>query len=121
MKLTEAAHFLADHRPELARSDVETVVERAAYVVLSHFEIDSESYSFGYIARWAQDKAIFRRNLTAIHQTANRLIEAIAGPPALKAGDEADGREYLALPVIATPLSAAPEPGTPVDATPCAS
>ena len=75
----EAAHFAADHAGGVRWEDAETVAEGAAYTVLSHFGLDTSGYSFGYVADWARDMAVVRRNLAAIQQTAHRLIVAIEG------------------------------------------
>jgi len=75
----EAAHFAADHAGGVRREDAETVAESVAYVTLAHFGLDTSGYSFGYVANWAQDMAVFRRNLAVIQQTAHILIVAIAG------------------------------------------
>jgi len=75
----EAAHFAADHCGGVRWEDAETVAEGAAYTVLSHFDLDTSGYSFGYVAHWARDLAVVRRNLAAIQQTAHRLIVAIEG------------------------------------------
>lgn len=71
------AHWLADHRGSVARSDAETVAESSAFVVLSHFGIDAGAYSFPYIAHWAQDKAVLRHNLTEVQGVAAGLIAGI--------------------------------------------
>lgn len=39
------------------------MLDSSAFVVLSHYEIDASGYSFPYVARWAKDKAVLRRNL----------------------------------------------------------
>jgi len=75
----EAAHFAADHAGDVRWEDAETVAEGAAYTVLSHFGLDTSGYSFGYVAHWARDVAVVRRNLAAIQQVAHRLIVAIEG------------------------------------------
>jgi len=75
----EAAHFAADHCGGVRWEDAETVAEGAAYTVLSHFDLDTSGYSFGYVAEWARDLAVVRRNLAAIQQVAHRLIVAIEG------------------------------------------
>jgi antirestriction protein ArdC len=75
----EAAHYVADHRGRVDRRDAETVAEGAAFVVLAHHGLDTAGYSFPYLATWAQDVAVLKRNLAAIQQTANTLIGAIAG------------------------------------------
>jgi hypothetical protein len=81
----EAAHCAADHCGGVRWEDAETVAEGAAYTVLSHFGLDTSGYSFGYVAHWARDMAVVRRNLAAIHAVAHRLIVAIEG------GDDARG------------------------------
>lgn len=73
----EAAHFAADHCGGVRWEDAETVAEGAAYTVLSHFGLDTSGYSFGYVAHWARDMAVVRRNLAAIHAVAHQLITAI--------------------------------------------
>ena len=73
----EAAHFLADHRGHVARADAETVAESSAFVVLAHFGIDAGAYTFPYVAHWAQDKAVLRRNLTEVQGVAAGLIAGI--------------------------------------------
>lgn len=64
----EVAHFLADHRATVDRADAENVAESAAYVTLMHLGIDVSQYSFGYIAGWAKDIAVFRRNLGEVQK-----------------------------------------------------
>jgi antirestriction protein ArdC len=73
----EAAHAVAGHTAGMNSQDVETVAESAAYVVLNHYGIDSSGYSFGYVASWAQDKAVFKRNLAAIQETSHTIISAL--------------------------------------------
>jgi len=73
----EAAHFVADHCGGVRWEDAETVAESSAYVVLAHFGMDTCDYSFGYVAHWAREITVFRRNLAAIQQVAHQLIEAI--------------------------------------------
>jgi antirestriction protein ArdC len=73
----EAAHYLADHRGAIPREDAETVAESATFVVLSHFGMDTGAYSFPYVATWAQDKQVLKRNLGEIQQVASQLITAI--------------------------------------------
>jgi hypothetical protein len=81
----EAAHFTAEHRGVDLKQDKETVAESAAFVTMHHFGLDTSSYSFGYVAGWAQDKEVFKRNLQAIQKTSHQLIQGIerylANPP----------------------------------------
>lgn len=53
-----------------SREMKEIEAEAAAYVVCSHFGLDTGDYSFGYVASWAKD---------ADHETRRRLIRGIAG------------------------------------------
>lgn len=84
----EAAHYLADHRGRIDPADAETVAESSAFVVLAHFGIDTGSYSFPYVATWAQDTRVLKRNLVEIRRVASRLIGAIEG-----VGDSGTGEE----------------------------
>ena len=76
----EAAHVVAEHRGDTSREDAETVAESAAFVVLHHYGIDTSSYTFAYVAGWAQQRQVVRRNLEAIQRTAHALIAGIEGP-----------------------------------------
>jgi hypothetical protein len=73
----EAAHYLADNGGQVTREDAETVAESSAYVVLSHYGIDAGSYSFPYVARWAEDKVVLSRNLMEVQGVAAGLITGI--------------------------------------------
>jgi len=70
----EVAHFLADHRGNVAREDAETVGESAAYVTLMHQGINTGEYSFGYVAGWVKDMVVFRRNLGEVQTISHQLI-----------------------------------------------
>ncbi|HLU37232.1 MAG TPA: hypothetical protein VKZ61_15835 [Thermomicrobiales bacterium] len=73
----EAAHYMADHRGQVKREDAETVAESSAFVALNHYGIDTGSYSFPYVARWAADKEVFKRNLDEVQKVSAALIEGI--------------------------------------------
>lgn len=75
----EVAHFLADHRATVDRSDAEDVAESAAYVTLMHMGIDTSGYSFPYVAGWAKDMAVFRRNLGEVQKISHQMIVIIEG------------------------------------------
>ena len=77
----EVAHFLADHRGNVAREDAETVGESAAYVTLMHQGIDTGEYSFGYIAGWAKDMDVFRRNLSEVQKISHAMIGILSDAP----------------------------------------
>lgn len=84
----EAAHCLADHRPDaIDRADGETVAESAAFVVLQHYGVDTGDYSFPYVAGWAKERAVLDRNLQAIRSVSHTLIAAI-GDDCLPAPEE---------------------------------
>ena len=73
----EVVHYIADHNGFTSREDGETVAEGSAFVVLNHFGIDSSDYTFGYVAHWAEDKEVLRRNLVAIQKSSKLVINAI--------------------------------------------
>lgn len=75
----EAAHAVAGHTLGMNSQDVETVAESAAFVVLSHYGIDTSGYTFPYVASWARDREVFKRNLAAIQQTSHTIITSIEG------------------------------------------
>ena len=75
--VVRAAQWPGNHRGSVARSDAETVAESSAFVVLSHFGIDAGAYTFPYVAHWAQDMAVLRRNLTEVQGVAAGLIAGI--------------------------------------------
>lgn len=62
------------------RQDEEAVAECAAYLVLAHHGIDTSVYSFGYVATWAKDMAVFERNIAAARETANAIIAGLSAP-----------------------------------------
>jgi antirestriction protein ArdC len=74
----ETAHLLTSDQEALSRPDKETLAESAAFVVLSHFGIDSREYSFPYVARWARNTAMLKRNLELIQETAHAIISGIS-------------------------------------------
>jgi hypothetical protein len=75
----EACHMVAGHTLGMNSRDVETVAESAAFVVLNHYGIDSSGYTFPYVAGWAQDRSVLKRNLGAVQQTAHRIIVDLEG------------------------------------------
>jgi antirestriction protein ArdC len=84
----EAVHAIAGHCGSTTdRQDDESVAECAAYLVLAHHGIATGAYSFGYVAAWAQDMAVFKRNISAARETANAIIAGVA-TPATTAGQE---------------------------------
>jgi hypothetical protein len=75
----ETAHVVAGHTLGMKHRDVETVAESAAYVVLARYGLDSAGYSFPYIAHWAQDRTILKRNLDTVQRVSSAIIAGIDG------------------------------------------
>lgn len=77
------------HAPEqnlalAARTDRRTreiEAESTAFVVCSHYNIDTSDYSFGYLAGWSSDKELseLKGSLEIIQKQANDLISRIDG------------------------------------------
>jgi antirestriction protein ArdC len=77
----ELAHALmhkgvdyAAHRPQC-----EQEAESVAFIVLSHFGLDSGDYSFGYVASWSGENAIanLKESASSIQNTASQIINWI--------------------------------------------
>lgn len=77
----ELAHYAADHRKSQNVTDVETVAESVAFVVLDHFGLDTSGYSFAYVAHWGANREVLKRNLSTIQKTAHALIDAFTPGP----------------------------------------
>lgn len=75
----ETAHMVAGHTLKDNAQEVETVAESSALVVLNHYGIDSAGYSFPYISRWAQDRAVLKRNLETTQQVSHKIIGTLEG------------------------------------------
>jgi hypothetical protein len=75
----ETAHMVAGHTLGMQDSDLETVAESVAFVILSHYGIDSSGYSFPYVARWARNRTVLKRNLDAIQRASHRILATFEG------------------------------------------
>lgn len=80
----EIAHSLLHEKGNKLNSDIsrraaEVQAESVAYVVCSHYGIDTSDYSFGYIANWSKDKKIeeLRESLSIIQKTSDLVINNI--------------------------------------------
>jgi len=73
----ETAHMLADHHGNIAKGDAESVAEATAFVVMSYLDVDTSRFSVPYLAGWAHDPAVLRRNLAEVQRHAHTIIEAI--------------------------------------------
>lgn len=63
------------------RNTKEVEAESVAYTVCAHFHINTDDYSFGYIAGWSKslDFPEFKKSLDTIQKCANQLIGKIEG------------------------------------------
>jgi N-terminal domain of anti-restriction factor ArdC len=109
----ETAHLLTCDQEKLSRYDRETLAESAAFVVLSHFGIDSREYSFPYVSRWARNTAMLKRNLELIQETSHAIISGISPD---------DGEQQKAAPALTPPaVRDEPAPGDRRGAAPVSS
>jgi len=77
-------------RAELTRNDLEIEAEGTAFVVCSHFGIDTSQYSFPYVASWSAGQSIdvILKTGEAIQKAANTIIQAIQAEVSVR-GEEA--------------------------------
>jgi antirestriction protein ArdC len=80
----ELAHHLL-HRnasaTEAERPTLEAEAEGTAYAVLSYFGVDASSYSFAYVAHWAEQKEVVKAVLSNVQKTARAIIEVVEDGP----------------------------------------
>lgn len=64
---------------EKSRQQKEVEAESIAYVVCSHFGLDTSDYSFGYVAAWAgsQDAELLKQSMQTIRDESKAVISAI--------------------------------------------
>jgi len=62
---------------QVTREDTGMVTEGSALVVLAYYGFDTGRCFFPYVARWAEDKAVLRRNLAEVQGVATGLIAGI--------------------------------------------
>ena len=75
--LHEVAHYYSEGVFRIPRRDAETIAESAAFTVGAHFGFDTGTRSFSYVALWSQDKKVLERNLAAIRQVSDKIIDAL--------------------------------------------
>lgn len=73
-----------DQRKEREHSDrrtMEVEAESTAFVVCSHFNLDTSDYSFGYIATWGSGKDLteITQSFSTIQSQADKMINSING------------------------------------------
>lgn len=76
------------HNPEMlkegeskSKGTIEMEAESVAYIVCKHFNIDTDDYSFGYIAGWSEGKDTdeLKKSMNTIRDTAGEIINRVEG------------------------------------------
>ncbi|MBP3544479.1 MAG: hypothetical protein J6J86_09650 [Lachnospiraceae bacterium] len=62
---------------QMSKQDKEVQAESVAYVICTHYGIDTSGYSFNYIAGWGRESETVEKSLEIIRKTSNELIEKI--------------------------------------------
>jgi len=75
--LHELSHYYSVSIFNIPRADAETIAESAAYIVGAFYGFDSGVRSFPYIALWAQDYKVFHKNVAAIQDVAQKIIDTL--------------------------------------------
>lgn len=73
----EIAHHFAFSDLQQTRAEHEAIAEATAYVVCSHFGVDTGARSFPYIALWSRDKAVIKGVLTVIQKVSAKMIAGV--------------------------------------------
>ena len=99
-------HSEEEYRAHSDKSIVELEAESVAFVVLSHFGLDSSDYSFGYLASWQdgeKEKVVeaLRASGKRIQNAADEIIVQIE----TLMGDASKGMQMVELPVAALRVS----------------
>src|SRR5215210_2380496 len=76
-KAKSLTHELAHHLLLRDAPASEAEAEGTAYAVLSYFGVDTSSYSFAYVAHWAEQKEVVKAVLASVQKTARAIIEAV--------------------------------------------
>ena len=68
-----------ENKDTIERNTMEIEAESVAFVVSKHFGIDTDDYSFGYVAGWSKDKDLkqLETSLKTIQKEANSLITEV--------------------------------------------
>jgi antirestriction protein ArdC len=85
LQMTKTLTHEAGHHVHIAhvgaesedRAEKETVAEASAFVVLSHFGLDSSERSFPYVGVWAKTPDVFRAQLSNIQKVSSHIVEAV--------------------------------------------
>ena len=79
-----AHHQLAQHisgRDDLAfaTGEGERIAESAAYLVCSHFGLETGARAFPYIALWSQKTEVLKRVLTTVQRVSCKMFDRAQG------------------------------------------
>lgn len=72
--LHELAHYYTANIFRIAQADAETIAESVAFVVGAHYGFDTGVRSFPYVALWAKEEEVFKRNLDSIRSVAESIL-----------------------------------------------
>jgi len=75
--LHEMGHYYSADVFKIPRSDAETIAESAAYVVGAHYGFDTGLRSFPYVALWAQDEKVLKKNLDSIRKVSTTMLAGL--------------------------------------------
>jgi antirestriction protein ArdC len=73
----ELAHHFGEHQAVTAEH--ETIAEAVAYVVCSHFGLDTGARSFPYVAVWSREPAVLKGVLSTVQKVSATIINAVEG------------------------------------------
>ena len=75
--LHEWAHGLRDSADQRSRNEEEVIAEATAYVVASHYGLDTRRYSVGYVASWSEGDG---KSVLKVTEEILRRSQAIVAP-----------------------------------------
>jgi len=73
----ELAHHFAFKDVPHTRGEHQAIAEATAYVVCSHFGLDTGARSFPYVAVWSKDKAVLKGVFSTIQQVSAKMIDGL--------------------------------------------
>ena len=92
----------APDAPQRDQAETEGIAEASAYVVLSHFGLDSGLRSFPYIARWTENKRTLKNIMGEIQRVSGKMIRGCEDMLGVGTGPGHAG----AMPPLDTPAAA---------------
>lgn len=73
----EVGHAIGGHRAGDKRADIETVAEIAAFMACGVLGFDTSQYTLPYVATWAQEMEVVRRNMDEAVRIARELLDVV--------------------------------------------